>query len=55
MAQIDAPHFCAGIDLKDDKVVAAAPILKYMMGWNRDRVRSYCEKKGWTIRAKMVE
>ena len=49
LAQIKAPHFTAGIVLWDDVVVEAAPIVGYMKRWARDRVREYCQKKGWTI------
>lgn len=49
---IDAPHFCAGVELFDGKVVKTAPILKYMMGWDVNKVTSYCgritrKKKKW--------
>lgn len=46
-ASIDAPHFCAGIVLHDDRVVEAAPIVDYMKGWTRAQVKEYCAKKGW--------
>jgi hypothetical protein len=49
LAAVDASHFYAGIVLQDDHVVEAAPILKYMTGWTRDRVRSYCAAKGWHV------
>lgn len=49
LAQIDAPHFCAGLVLWDDRVEEAADIVKYMRKWNRDRVRDYCKTKGWRI------
>lgn len=49
LARIEAPHFVAGIVLKDDVVVIAADIIKYMGGWSRDRVRDYCAGKGWRI------
>lgn len=49
LASIDAPHFYAGVVLWDDKVVEAAPILRYMKGWSRDRVRSYCKDKKWSV------
>ncbi len=49
LAAVDAPHFHAGIVLRADRVVEAAPILKYMTGWSRDRVRSYCAAKGWRV------
>jgi hypothetical protein len=49
LAAIDAPHFYAGIVLQDDVVVEAAPIVRYMRKWSRDRVRDYCKEKGWKI------
>lgn len=43
-----APHFVAGIVLGDDRsVVEAAPILRYMVGWPREKARDYCRRKGW--------
>ena len=44
---IDAPHFCAGIVARDGRVIATAPILKYMKGWDGQRVVGYCLEKGW--------
>jgi hypothetical protein len=51
LACIDAPHFFCGIVLFDDRVVEAAPIVGYMKRgkWTRERVRAYCEMKGWKI------
>ncbi len=49
LAAIDAPHFFAGVVLWDDRVVEAAPIVKYMRKWTRDRVRDYCKTKGWKV------
>jgi hypothetical protein len=45
--RIEAPHFTAGVVLRDGIVVRAAPIVSYMRGWSQARVRSYCERKGW--------
>lgn len=47
LAAIDAPHFYAGIVLTDDIVTSAAPIVRYMTGWSRSRVRDYLRSKGW--------
>jgi hypothetical protein len=47
MIRIDSGYFCAGVDLEDDRVVKAAPIVKYMVGWTRRKVESYCRKKNW--------
>lgn len=54
LASIDAPppaNFCCGIVLWDDVVIEAAPIVGYMkkQKWSRDRVRDYCNKRGWKI------
>lgn len=51
LAQIEAPHFSAGIVLFDDVVVEAAPIVGYMKKgkWTRERVRDYCKGKGWRV------
>lgn len=49
LLSIEADHFVAGISLKNDQVVEAAPILKYMHGWQRSRVESYCDTKNWKV------
>jgi len=41
--------FIAGIVLWDDIVVEAAPIVRYMRKWTRQRVRSFVGQKGWKI------
>lgn len=53
LAQITSPGpkgFCAGIVLWNDNVVEVAPIIGYMKRWPRQRVREYCELRGWSIR-----
>lgn len=47
MMVITAPHFCAAVIFKDRYVVRTAPILKYMLGWNREQVLGYCQTKKW--------
>ena len=51
LAAIDAPHFYAGVVLWNDRVIEAAPIVKYMRDgkWSRDKVRLYVASKGWKI------
>lgn len=49
LARIEAPHFVAGIVLKCGRVVIAADVVKYMGGWSRDKVRDYCQQKGWKV------
>ena len=45
---IDAPHFNAGIVARDGIVIEAAPIVRYMIGWDGKRVVDYCRAHGWT-------
>lgn len=45
--RIDAPWFVAGLVMERDRVVRAAPMLHYMVGWYSDRVTRYCNKRGW--------
>jgi hypothetical protein len=51
LLQITAPHFCAGavFHVHNGAWVCsqAAPILRYMVGWDSARVKSYCDRKGW--------
>lgn len=50
LGRIVAPHFVAGVEMgDDDRVKRAAPIVGYMHGWPRERVRSYVARKGWQI------
>lgn len=49
LLHIDAPHFCAGVILnRFGRVIEAAPILRYMLGWSRSRVESYVHAKRWS-------
>jgi hypothetical protein len=47
--RIVAPHFVAGVevDLATARVVRAAPIVGYMVGWTARAVREYVDRKGW--------
>jgi len=45
--QITAPHFCAGLVMRDGFIVKTAPILKYMRGWSYAKMVLYCAKKQW--------
>lgn len=49
LAMIEAPHFFVGIVLRNNRVIEAAPIVKYMKGWTRAQVRDYCVKKDWEV------
>jgi hypothetical protein len=47
LVRIVAPHFVAGLDARAGRVVNAAPIIRYMMGWDGAQVAAYCARKGW--------
>ena len=47
---VNAPHFTAGIIVKDNKVTLAAPILKYMKGRSLVWVFRYCKGKQWSCK-----
>lgn len=49
--QIKAPHFCAGGEIKNRIIVYAAPIIKYMIGWNVEKTHRFCIKKKWDIKS----
>ena len=49
LIRISAPHFVAGAFIRENKVYSCAPIIKYMMGWNKETVQKYCDKKGWVF------
>jgi hypothetical protein len=49
LAQITAPHFCAGLIQRDGTVRQAAPIVKYMIGWSIQRAVEYARSKGWRV------
>jgi hypothetical protein len=41
--------FCAGVELEADVVVRAAPMLRYMLGWNSRKVLNYAAKRNWMV------
>lgn len=55
MLRIRAPSFVAGLVLstpgEHEIVTEAAPILKYMRGWSKERVEQYCQQRRWTLEA----
>ncbi len=48
---IDAPHFYCGVILRDDRVIQTAPIVRYLLGWNAQRLKHYCRGRGWRVEA----
>lgn len=51
LLQIHAPHFTAGLYTAEDSetIVGGADIIKYMRHWTVDKVRLYCQRRGWTL------
>lgn len=48
--QIDAPmRFVAGGLVEGSTVVHAAPIIRYMLGWDLTHVYDHCKKKRWKL------
>lgn len=51
--RIEAPHFVAGFETETrgdvERVVKAAPIIKWMMGRACADVLGYCVRKGWAV------
>jgi len=50
---IDAPHFFAGIVVRGDHVVEAAPILRWTVGKSYARLERYFASKRWRVVAEM--
>jgi hypothetical protein len=47
--QITAPHFCAGLIIRDGRCRVAAPILGWCLGNNWPFLLSYFQRKGWDV------
>jgi len=52
LIQITSPYFCAGVVLKNNVCIKAAPIVKYMKykKWNTEQITDYCRWKKWKIK-----
>ena len=48
VVRITAPHFVAGLVFQRQRVIEAAPILRYMIGWASGQMIRYCKGKRWT-------
>lgn len=46
LLRIDAPRFCCGVVLRGDRVIRAAPIVRYLLGWNARRLTRYGQEHG---------
>lgn len=46
--RVVAPHFVAGVAVRNGRIARTAPVLSYMKGWNGRRFDEYLKSKGWT-------
>ena len=47
--QITAPYFTAGLVVCDGKVKDAAPIIRYMIGWTKEKMAGYAQRHFWKV------
>lgn len=43
LIRVTSNYFCVGVVV--GKI--AAPIIKYMKNWSKERIIAYCKKRGW--------
>jgi len=41
--------FVAGLEIDRERVVQAAPIMQYMVGWTLAQVYRYTRERGWNV------
>jgi hypothetical protein len=51
LAQITTNRYCAGVVLENDRVIEAAPILRWLIGWHRYRLLKYFRERGDKVEA----
>lgn len=49
LIRITSDFFVAGLDVEEDRVIASAPIIHYMLDWTVERVKDYAKKRKWEI------
>ena len=47
LVRVEAPHFVAGLIMKNGTCIAAAPILRWAIGKSANYLRQYFIKKEW--------
>jgi len=52
LVRITAPHYCAGLEVLDGKVVETAPILNWAMGKTFREVLIYLRRKGYKVQVR---
>ncbi len=48
LIRLEAPGFVAGVVIGPyQRVETAAPVVRYMRGWDRQRVLAYADRRHW--------
>jgi hypothetical protein len=47
--RIVGPNFVAGLVISNDRVIRAAPILGYAIGWTTERISALARLRGWAV------
>lgn len=47
LVRVEAPTFVAGLVVRDDRCVAATPVLAWAIGATRDALRGQFQRRGW--------
>lgn len=55
LVQVTAPHFCAGIVIREGKCVEAAPVLRWCIGQSRSYLSAYFHRKRWRAIIKVAK
>jgi hypothetical protein len=53
--RVEAPHFHAGLVVRDGRIAEAAPELEWAMGWLWIDVLVACVEKGWLMNLQLPE
>ena len=43
---VTSPYFVGGLFYKE----RASPIIQYMVNWDFNKIKSYCDKKKWSVK-----
>jgi len=50
LIRIESKYFVAGVIFNENYIcIKAAPIIKYMVGWEATKFINYCKSKGWKL------
>ena len=55
MIRIIGPNFVAGLVIKDDHVIRAAPILGYTINWTTERIIALARRRGWMVEQRVTD